>query len=89
MSSGAQSASGMSPLSFKMQKRPIFKVFNLKKTNFNGLSLLFLVFLHLDLNLRKNEKIDLIVFGKVEIFWKNVISGPIFHDLCLIRYKIS
>ena len=35
----AQSASGMSNFSFKLQKCPVFKVLNLKRENLNGLAL--------------------------------------------------
>ena len=46
----------MSYFSFKVQKGQIFKVLNLKKKNFIGLVLWYFS-LHLDLNLRENEKI--------------------------------
>ena len=39
--SDAQSAPGMSYVSFKVQKCPIFKVLNLKKEKFNGSALCY------------------------------------------------
>ena len=67
----------MSHFSFKVQKLPIFKVFNLRKENFSRLALWYLSCTIPRPKFEK-KKIYLVVFTKVEIFKKNVILGPIF-----------
>ena len=60
------------------------------KENFNCLALCYFscIIPRSKLNLRENEKKSMYWFlSKVEIFKKNVILGPMFQSLSLIKYK--